>query len=162
MPLTNSSPISVSVSTNASQIASQRPLAAHARQTRVGWTLLGSLFLVIGIVGIYLPGVPTTGPLILASFLFGRGNPQLRDQMLQAPMLAAYRSYLDGSKPFTWTMRCWALGCMWLSIGISCWLMSYSSQMAVFALPACVLGGVAGTICILLYRSAACLPSTDR
>ena len=120
---------------------------------RKAWTGLGLFFLVLGVVGIYLPGIPTTGPLILASYLFGKGNPELRQRMLQSTLLAPYRSYLDGTKPLTWALRGWAMLCMWLSIAISCWVLSLSAATSSIGTVGCVLGGVLGTVVILLYRS---------
>ena len=122
------------------------------RLARIGWTASGCLFLAIGIIGIYLPGIPTTGPLILAAFLFGKGHPQWRRRMLDAPLLASYRTFLDGNEPLSWRARLWAMLGMWTSIGFSCWLLSYSTTAAGLGVPACLLGGIAGSLCILLYR----------
>jgi uncharacterized membrane protein YbaN (DUF454 family) len=119
---------------------------------RVGWTLLGLLFFSIAVIGVYLPGVPTTGPLLLGSFLLGKGNPAMRERLLSHRLFAGHRGYLDGSKAFTPALRCWALLCMWASIAVSCLLMGATPQVGRFGVPASCLGGVIGTVVILLFR----------
>lgn len=39
--------------------------------------VLALAFLVIGIVGVFLPVIPTTGPLLLAAFLFARSSERM-------------------------------------------------------------------------------------
>ncbi len=127
---------------------------------RVGWTLLGLCFVFIAAVGVYLPGVPTTGPLLMGSFLLGKGNPALRERLLSHRLFAGYRGYVDGSKEFTLAVRCWALCCMWVSILVSCLVMRTAPQVSRFSVPACCLGGVIGTVVIVLFRRRATTPAT--
>ncbi len=51
-----------------SSVAGWRPL----------WALAGIVALGLGIVGIFLPVLPTTPLVLLAAFCFGKGSPQLR------------------------------------------------------------------------------------
>lgn len=132
--------------TNASKAKTIRPL------DQFGWTALGLLFVVIAAIGVYLPGIPTTGPLLLGSYLLGKGNPALKARVLEHPLFARYRGYLDGSKPFTPALRCWAMLCMWVSILVSCLVISATSQVGWIGVPACCLGGVIGSVVILIYH----------
>ena len=50
--------------------------ARHAART--AWVILGVLALGIGIVGIFLPLLPTTPLVILTAFAFAKGSPRLR------------------------------------------------------------------------------------
>jgi uncharacterized membrane protein YbaN (DUF454 family) len=122
---------------------------------RILWTFLGSIFFVIAVVGIYLPAIPTTGPLIFASFALSKGNPVWCDKLLALPLMARYRGYVTGEKEFTRSVRVGALGAMWLSILISCGFLSLSSSGAQIGVPACLVGGICGTFCICLYRGRA-------
>lgn len=118
---------------------------------RVLWTTLGGFAFVLAIAGIYLPGVPTTGPLLLASYALAKGNPRLKAKLLELPLLANYRSYLTGEKQFTRAVRLGACASMWLSILVSCLILSWSTQGARFGIPACVFGGLCGTVMIAFY-----------
>ena len=60
---------------------------AGSRLVRALWVIAGSLSLVVGIVGIFLPIVPTTSPLLLAAFCFARGSSRLNNWLLNHPHL---------------------------------------------------------------------------
>jgi len=50
----------------------------EAARIRPVWAGAGLLALALGIIGIFLPVLPTTPLIILAAFCFGRGSPRLR------------------------------------------------------------------------------------
>lgn len=51
---------------------------APAQRFRLFWTVGGVLSLALGIIGIFLPLLPTTPLVLLAAFCFGKGSPRLR------------------------------------------------------------------------------------
>ena len=53
-------------------------------------TILGLLSLSLGILGIFLPVLPTTPLLLLAAALFLRGNRRLYDWLMNHPKLGPY------------------------------------------------------------------------
>ena len=55
---------------------------------------LGGVFVALGVVGVVLPGIPTTPFLLLASYFFVRSSPALHQRLL-------------GSKLFGPTLRDW-------------------------------------------------------
>lgn len=46
--------------------------------TRVAWLTAGWLSFAVGAVGVVLPGIPTTGPMLLALACFARSSPRFR------------------------------------------------------------------------------------
>lgn len=52
--------------------------------------VLGLFFLALGIVGIFLPVIPTTGPLLLALWFFARSSKRLHDWMVNHKILGKY------------------------------------------------------------------------
>lgn len=49
------------------------------------WVSIGTLSLVIGFIGIFLPLLPTTPFVLLAAFCYARGSPRLHQWLLNHP-----------------------------------------------------------------------------
>lgn len=83
---------------------------------RWSWFLLGWLSLAIGIVGIVLPLVPTTGPLLLAAVCFNRSSPRFHRWLLNTRILGAYiRNYQEGRGLPILQKTC-TIGLLWATI----------------------------------------------
>lgn len=52
---------------------------------RLAWISFGLVSLTLGIIGIFLPLLPTTPFVLLAAFAFGRGSKRLHDWLTQHP-----------------------------------------------------------------------------
>lgn len=61
------------------------PDTRRERLTRFAWLAAGWVFFAVGIVGIVLPGLPTTGPMLLALACFARGSNRLHSWLLNHP-----------------------------------------------------------------------------
>jgi uncharacterized protein len=58
---------------------------ARPRWQRVLWAAAGALALITGIVGIFLPLLPTTPFVLLAAFCFSRGSERCERWLLEHP-----------------------------------------------------------------------------
>jgi uncharacterized protein len=54
---------------------------------RWAWFALGWLAVVVGSLGVVLPGVPTTGPFVLAAACFARSSPRFERWVLSLPTI---------------------------------------------------------------------------
>ena len=75
----------------------ENPPIQRARWQRVLWLLAGGCALLTGIVGIFLPLLPTTPFVLLAAFCFSRGSQRCETWLLDhprfGPMVRDWRSH---------------------------------------------------------------------
>jgi hypothetical protein len=90
----------------------------RAHWQRLLWAAAGVLSLVIGIVGIFLPLLPTTPFVLLAAFCFSRGSERCERWLLTHPRLGpivrdwrAERAVPLRAKQLAWLMM--AITCVW-------------------------------------------------
>lgn len=85
--------------------------------TRAVFVVLGTLFLVVGVIGIFVPILPTTPFLLLASACYVRGSSRLHAWLLSHGRLGAFiRAYEEG-RGIPLRAKAVALTMMWASIG---------------------------------------------
>ena len=81
---------------------------------------LGTLSLVIGVIGIFVPGLPTTAFLLLTAALYMRSSDKLYKKLLANKILGPYITEFQTNKGMTKRMKMHAIGTMWVMITISC------------------------------------------
>jgi len=116
---------------------------------------LGAISLGVGLLGIILPGLPTTVFLLLASFLFARSSPRLHRWLLAHPRLGPYleqasrREMSLGSKVFS-------LLAMWTGVTLSSLALAKTGPVG----PIVVVSlGVMGTGFVMFYMRTVPVPA---
>jgi uncharacterized protein len=80
----NNSDASPEIAGDDSDRRSPRPPATGAR--RVGWLVLGLVLVGIGIIGLFVPLLPTTDFMLLALPCFARSSPRLERWLVEHPV----------------------------------------------------------------------------
>lgn len=79
----------------------------------------GSLALGLGIIGVFLPVLPTTPFLLLAAACYVRSSPELYDRLLRSRWLGKYiRDYRE-KRGIPATTKVLTISALWLTIGYS-------------------------------------------
>ncbi|RJX78128.1 YbaN family protein [Pseudomonas sp. LS-2] len=100
----------------------ESPRTSRNRFVRYLLQGIGWLSVVLGVIGIFLPVLPTTPFLLLAAACFARSSPRFYHWLVDHPRLGPWiRGYLDGDG-IPLKGKVYAIGLMWVSIGFSCWL----------------------------------------
>jgi len=102
----------------------EAPEETRAKSGRLSRWLLsgaGTLCVGVGLVGIVVPGLPTTPLLLLAAFLYARSSPELHRKLLEHRLLGRYiRDYVEKGglrAGVKWA----AIALLWASIVLAAW-----------------------------------------
>lgn len=80
---------------------------------------LGCVSTAVGVIGIFLPLVPTTGPLLLAAVCFDRSSPRFHSWLMNNRYLGGYiRNYKEG-RGLPMMQKVCTIGLLWTTITIS-------------------------------------------
>lgn len=97
------------------------PQSRH-RSVRYLLLALGWLSVALGLIGIFLPVLPTTPFLLLAAACFVRSSRRFYAWLVNHPQLGPWiRDYLEG-QGIPLKGKVYALSLMWASITLSCYL----------------------------------------
>jgi uncharacterized membrane protein YbaN (DUF454 family) len=105
----------------------------------------------MGWLGVFVPGLPTTIFLIIASYCFARSCPWLEDRLLRIPLFAPYMKVLDEGRGMSRKAAASALLSMWSCVGVSLTVLYVAGRLAPWVAGLIVLSAAAGTGMILLY-----------
>lgn len=109
------------------------------------YVIMGMVSLGVGILGIFVPGLPTTVFLLFAATMFFHGNKKFHDMLLANKYLGKYIRDFREKRGMTLRQKLYSMITMWIMIGISSTLVStnFAIALAVF--------GFIGTFCIFVF-----------
>lgn len=96
--------------------------------------MVGWLSVALGVIGIFLPVLPTTPFLLLAAACFIRTSPKFYDWLVQHPKLAKYLIYYLEGKGIPLKGKVYTLITLWTTIIISAFIL-LDSQIVRVILP---------------------------
>jgi len=121
---------------------------------RVALAALGVLSVALGAIGVFVPGLPTTIFLIIASYCFARSCPWLEERLLRVPLFAPYMQFIDGGQPMSVRARAISITAMWTSVVLSlAWLRASGRLSTALAITIVGVAGI-GTVAVLRFRRA--------
>ncbi len=86
---------------------------------RMAILMLGCVSLAVGVIGIVLPLVPTTGPLLLAAVCFDQSSPRFHSWLINNRLLGGYiKSYREG-RGLPMMQKVCTIGLLWTTITLS-------------------------------------------
>lgn len=111
---------------------------------RTLFLILGCLTTGLGILGVFVPGLPATPFLLLSSWLFYRSSPTLHDRLLRSPLGHYIRDY-ERHRGMNVRAKAWAVCLMAAMVGISAgWILEQTVLRILVAA-----AGAAGCVTVL-------------
>ena len=80
---------------------------------------IGSISVILGVIGIFLPVLPTTPFLLLGAYCYFEGSPKMYDLLLSNRILGEYIRDFREHKSIPLKTKIFALSMLWLTIGYS-------------------------------------------
>jgi uncharacterized membrane protein YbaN (DUF454 family) len=108
---------------------------------------LGTISLCIGVIGIFIPGLPTTPFLLLTAVLYFRSSDRLYQALITNKHIGSYILRFRTDKGMKKGLKLYSVITMWIMIIASCLLLITSGSLKMFVL---VLG-IVGTIVMLFF-----------
>lgn len=80
------------------------------------YVILGSLSLIVGVTGVFVPGLPTTPFLLITAWLFLKGSGSLHKMLLKNRLIGSYINEYHSRKGMTVKQKVSSIGVMWFMI----------------------------------------------
>lgn len=103
---------------------------------RAAWVTAGSISLLLGIIGIFVPVLPTTPFLLLASACFLRGSERMHRWLLSHGQLGKYIRDFEAGRGIPARAKVVAIAMMWISIAFAVELVGHPVAAAAMLLVA--------------------------
>ena len=87
---------------------------------KVIYIVLGSICIFLGILGIVIPGLPTTPFMLLAAWFYFRSSERLHNKLISNKLLGKYISQYEKNKAISFKTKLYSISIMWIMISLSC------------------------------------------
>lgn len=84
--------------------------------------ILGIISLILGIIGIFIPGLPTTPFLLLSASLFIKSSAKLYNWLIRNKFLGTYISDYYNNKGLSKLTKIFSVSLMWIMTSVSAFL----------------------------------------
>src|SRR5699024_5593798 len=102
---------------------------------RLFYNFIGTLSVSLGVLGIFLPLLPTTPFLLLALACYMRGSQRMSVWMLNNSLFGEHLRNFQIKKAIPKRTKIWAISLTWVSLAISAWIMSVAWARPILILP---------------------------
>ena len=91
------------------------------------YIVIGIISIVLGIIGIFVPGLPTTPFLLLSSWLFYKSSKRLHDWLHRSRWLGKYIRHYESRQGVGLLSKLISIACMWgmICLSVFCFIENY-------------------------------------
>lgn len=110
----------------------KEPCLARSRSIRYLYIASGSAFLTTGVIGIFLPVLPTTPFILLAAICYARGSETFYSWIIHHRVFGRYIACYTGEQGVPLRHRLITILVLWIVIGITMILFVHSEMVLLF------------------------------
>lgn len=118
---------------------------------QITYICIGIVSVILGIIGIFVPGLPTTPFLLLSSWLFYKSSARMHRALLNSKWLGKYIRHYESREGLSLVSKLISILCMWVMIGCSVCFFIENLHLRILVL---ILGGVGTASISLLVPTA--------
>lgn len=101
---------------------------------KISYIIIGTIFVGIGVIGIFIPLLPTTVFLLVASYFFMKSSPELNDKLMNHKHLGSYIRNYKEKKGMPLKSKITSISFLWLSILLSGYYFTENIIIRIFLL----------------------------
>lgn len=124
---------------------------------KILFNILGTLALLLAVLGLFLPLLPTTPFVLLASACYVRGSERLHRWLLQNRLFGQHLANIQSGRGIPLKTKIVALIFLWSSLGISAWFVPILPVRLFLLIP-----GVGVSIYLLRMKTLVASPGNVR
>jgi uncharacterized membrane protein YbaN (DUF454 family) len=94
-------------------MAHRGPMSQAFKNTLI---ILGILCVALGVIGVFIPLLPTTPFLLAAAFCFNKASPSLLNWLFSTPFLGKYIADYKNGRGIPFRVKASTIGLLWVSI----------------------------------------------
>lgn len=94
------------------------------RISKPAWNIAGSIFVAIGVIGIFVPLLPTTVFLLLAAACYNKGSERFHHWLIHNKLLGPYITSFKQKNGIPMPVKIRTLILLWVTIGISIYIVN--------------------------------------
>lgn len=111
---------------------------------------LGLVFVIIGMIGVFVPGLPTTIFMILAAYCFVRSSERLYNWVVSNKLFGYRVKHFIETKTIPLKGKVHSITAMWIAVALSIYFINGPILVEILI----VIAAIIGTIVILSYPTA--------
>ncbi len=108
--------------------------------------VVGTVSLALGVIGIFLPLLPTTPFLLLASLCYVKGSKKLYNKLMTNKYLGPYIKGFKNKQGMPLKAKYYSIILLWVSLGISMYLYMYNNVILF------ILSVIGVSVSILIFK----------
>jgi len=86
--------------------------------------IAGVLSLIVGVIGAFVPLLPTVPLVLLAAFCFARSSERMHQWMIHHRYFGSIIENFEAGKGIPKKVKYRTIGILWVSMSISCWMVA--------------------------------------